>query len=649
MKKIVALCCTLSLLLMMGSGCTSGGGNSGADTQTEAGTGASTAGESVTDPGIESTTDAVTEPATEAPTEPETEAPPEEPNTTPYPIDHLTVFGHEIEEFAVVYADDASVNIQNAATELCDYIEKACGTRPAIRKASESTQELEILIGSTDRDTPTAIETRESLGYDGYMIHAEDGKLFLNGYSERATFYAVYGLLEDYLGCRFYTPTVERILEKHEIDIATDTHEAVTPRFFYREAGWGNSRDPAFVTKLRMNGTQLNLTGGGDTDDYCYYAGNFVHTMWKLCGQPSHVIDWAPCLSDESVYETVLGNVRKTLDANPNATIISVSINDCNDSFRGCQCDTCKAFNEKHQSDGATVFAFVNRIAREIRDEYPDVKVDTLAYLYTQTAPVDLEIEENVVIRFCPGRVCTCHPWEECQHRETKKFLKDLAEWEKICDNLFVWYYSEYVMNFHIPYPNILPMREHFNLLANSTVQGFYFEGMYGDAPVTDLERLRIYMGAKLLWDPDMTQEEYDLILNDFLEGYYGAGWSYIREYMDRLDASISSKYYAFFASKPTDFLRMNRSDLKELVTLWQNALAAAETDEQKAHVERDSISPMYAYLSRVGCSNEPDMARYMVSLMVKYEATRLGQLIPGEAGNPDFDPTTNDNWMVTW
>ena len=44
---------------------------------------------------------------------------------------------------------------------------------------------------------------------------------------------------------------------------------------------------------------------------------------------------------------------------------------------------------------------FVNRIAREIKDEYPDVMVHTFAYTFTRPVPVGLEIEDNVVIQLC--------------------------------------------------------------------------------------------------------------------------------------------------------------------------------------------------------------------------------------------------------
>ncbi len=652
MKRILTCLLAMCLLLSAGVGCTPK--DSGTDTS--AGTPA---------PGtLPDTPPAVTDFDTETTPREESDtmsaidtetAPPvdvEEPNTTPYPIDHLTIFGREVSEFAIVHADDASQNIQNAAAELANYIEKACGTRPVVKKASDSSGESEILVGPTDRDTKTVTETRDSLGYDGYFIHAEDGKLFLGGNSERTTFYAVYGLLEDYLGCRFYTTTVERILEKHEIDIASDLHYAITPRFFYRESGYGNrSRDPAFATKLRMNGCQWTLTGGGGTDNAAYYAGDFVHTLWKLCNQESHVIGWAPCLSDESVYETVLGNVRKTLDQNPTATFISVSINDCYVGQTGCKCDTCAAFNAEHKSDGATLMAFVNRIAREIKDEYPNVLVDTLAYHYTQTAPVGIQMEDNVVIRFCPMQACTCHTYAECSSDATETFMKDLAEWEKIADNLFVWYYSENTANFHVPYPNILPMREHFNRFAESKVQGFYFEG-YGDAPNTDLMYLRIYMGSKLLWNPEMTEEEYNVILNDFLEGYYGAGWTYIREYMDRIDAGLYDNRHMKCGADPTKYLlfpgEKGMATMKEYLALWESAIAAAETEEHRAHAERDSISWMYYYLLKVGCNNEPDLALELVDRMRRHEATRTAYG-PDIVKDPNFDPRNNSLWMITW
>jgi hypothetical protein len=45
---------------------------------------------------------------------------------------------------------------------------------------------------------------------------------------------------------------------------------------------------------------------------------------------------------------------------------------------------------------------------------------------------------------------------------------------------------------------------------------------------------LRTYLLAKLMWNPYMSEEEYDMHMNEFLKAYYGPGWVYIRKFIDK-------------------------------------------------------------------------------------------------------------------
>ena len=50
---------------------------------------------------------------------------------------------------------------------------------------------------------------------------------------------------------------------------------------------------------------------------------------------------------------------------------------------------------------------------------------------------------------------------------------------------------------------------------------------------------LRAYLFGKLLWNPYMSEEEYEQHINDFIKGYYGKGWKYIRRFFDRIHNSF--------------------------------------------------------------------------------------------------------------
>ena len=57
----------------------------------------------------------------------------------------------------------------------------------------------------------------------------------------------------------------------------------------------------------------------------------------------------------------------------------------------------------------------------------------------------------------------------------------------------------------------------------------------YYDDHITDMVELRAYLLSKLLWNPHMSEEEFDLHMDEFLEGYYGKGSKYIKEYLSML------------------------------------------------------------------------------------------------------------------
>jgi hypothetical protein len=48
---------------------------------------------------------------------------------------------------------------------------------------------------------------------------------------------------------------------------------------------------------------------------------------------------------------------------------------------------------------------------------------------------------------------------------------------------------------------------------------------------------LRAFLLAQLTWNPYMTEEEYYGLMDEFLKAYYGDGWMYIRQFIDKTTA----------------------------------------------------------------------------------------------------------------
>ena len=145
-----------------------------------------------------------------------------------------------------------------------------------------------------------------------------DNTLWLVGGEQRGTLYSVYEFLEAYLGCRFYTETLEKIPETNTIFIDAKTPEdKQIPAFYYRET-YGSS-DASFVSKLRLNGT-IN------TPDVNYgdrIHGSRNHNLFNLIDPDIYYEEHPeyfsgpgytqPCLTNPEVIQIVIESCRKYL------------------------------------------------------------------------------------------------------------------------------------------------------------------------------------------------------------------------------------------------------------------------------------------------------------------------------------------------
>ena len=553
-------------------------------------------------------------------------------------VKSLKIAGNSISDYVIVKQDGNDLTIQNAADNLKKYIKQATGIELEIKNESSS-QEKEILVGTTSRETAKVTSAKANLVNHGYAIVADGNKLFLTGKDATGAMYAVYSFLEDYLGCRFYTDSFEVIHFAKQINIPATLKVSFSPKTVYRDSHWKVTFGSAdFASKMRINSDEDNrdLTGYGE---YVKYAG-FVHTLASLAEMGQIQPGDQPCLTDETVYQTVLKNVRQWLRDNPDATIISVSQNDSYDGQLGCQCANCKAVDEEEGSPAGSLLRFVNRIADDIKDEFPNVYVDTLAYRYTRKAPSITKPRDNVIIRLCPIDVCVSHKYET--DTMSRSFIQDFEDWSAICDKLYIWDYITDFGFYQSPFPDFESLYYNIQYFAEHNVVGFFELGNYTSYS-GEFDELRSYLACKMMWNPDMTKDEYDALMLEFLKDYYGDGAPYIKEYIDYL-YSFSKKRHFDCYSRPDEILGTNTmGDAKKteffdkIQTLFADALAAT-SDEIHDNVEKASIQVKYLYLFVYGNDTYVNELNELYDLMVKYNITQIKEGV-------GLDPAKKNNW----
>ncbi|MBQ2730706.1 MAG: DUF4838 domain-containing protein [Clostridia bacterium] len=451
--------------------------------------------------------------------------------------------------YRVVIAADASEDVKKIAEEFVSYFERITSAKLDVVTDQEEVLGKEIVIGKTTRKIDAAVDY-SALGEEGYTYQTQDENLLLTGNTDRAVAYAVYGFLEDRLGVRYWTPDYETVPQKDVLDVAKKISVTETPLFWYRDMGEIGHNDPKWMVKMRLNSRQSlgsenyrknPFVGGGQG-----YADWFVHTIGKLAemekNESGNFFNVQPCLTDENVYQTVLKNVRKWMELYPDATVVSISQNDGTDESAMCDCKNCTAIYEAHgHVQSAKWIWFVSKVANELKDEYPNLHFETLAYNFTTMAPSGLEIPDNVIVRATSAFACMNHPYGKCgkgksgPEKSTAKFYNSLLDWSELCDNVFIWDYSTLFHNHWAPTTAFEALRQNMNLYAKNGVKGVYMQG--GDNNVSFGE-MRAYLTAKLLWDPAMEQEEFDELMEEFMEHYYGEGTSeplteYINLYND--------------------------------------------------------------------------------------------------------------------
>ena len=534
-----------------------------------------------------------TEPESESETETETEAE----TDNGIPLDAFTIGGMDITSFTLVVQEGGAACVRNSADELVEYLEQATGYR-----IEEKASEHEIVIGVTDRDTPVVTEARAKVELDGYTMLEDGGRLYITGSCDRGTMYGVYDFLEEYLGVRFLAADTTVVINQASAEIPAGFAKTHNPTFELRDTYWYDMRyKQDFANHSKDNSFYDNSTPVSDIGGGVGYAGRFVHTFSLLTGGTTHTGNVQPCLTDEEVYNTVLSNVRAWLDANPEATIISVSQNDSDAGVGGCQCVNCKAINDAEGSEMGSLLTFVNRIANDIKDDYPGVYVDTLAYRYTRTPPKTVRPAENVIIRLCSIECCFTHALSDPNCSRNKSFCKDIEAWSEICDNLYIWDYTYNAETYFTFFPNFDVLHANVQFYKDHNVKGVFLEGQQVSVS-GEFAELRSYLLAKLLWNPDMTEEQYYAYMDEFMQYYYGPGWVQIKEYMTVMTAHAIArnphvgifdkglKMFPFAHSSGSHDLNFG----KKMKVYWDEALEMAETDEQRAHVEKSSIQIYY-------------------------------------------------------
>ncbi len=464
----------------------------------------------------------------------------------------------------------------------------------------------EIHIGADVRGEQTDVS---ALSDDGFVIKTRGEDIVIAGKTPRGTVYGVYRFLEKFINFKCFTKDVESF-DMVETLVVEDLELCENPAFEYREIYFRSAFDTDFCVKNRLNSNMAHIPKekGGKLKFF-----NFHHSFNELV--PVEVYyDTHPeyfslvdgkrlrertqlCLTNEGVFLTARQTLRKWIKENPDCKVFSVSQNDWRNY---CTCPSCRKLDEEYGTPAASLIAFVNRLAEDIREDYPDVLLHTFAYQYTKKAPMGLRVADNVIVRLCNIECSWDLPMETQASKrpesEAAGFIENIAHWGTLCDHLYIWDYACNFRNYLLPFPNYRSMPENIRTYHKKRIVGVMQQGNFAYGEASALADLECYLGARLLWDP---YQDENAIIDEFIKGVYGEEcYPFIRAYVDLLCDSLQGNKLTLYQNSDAGYLTDEL--VREAEALFEKALSVVKTERGRWHLQKEYLSVLFMKASRM-------------------------------------------------
>jgi len=433
---------------------------------------------------------------------------------------------------------------------------------------------------------------------DGYEIKTVGTSIHISANNSAGFNNAVYFILEQQLGCRYFAPGALVIPKRKEIKISAVNTKQI-PCFNFRINYNGSAFDKGFAEWHGLH-NKPQKSDSKSFDDFESW-GLWVHTLHRLLpievyfsSHPEYFamrngvrVPDQLCLSNPEVLKIVIASLRKEMANNPTAKYWSVSQMD---NFNFCQCDRCRAIDSLNESPSGSIITFVNAVAKE----FPDKVISTLAYQFSRKAPKEVKPLPNVNIMLCTIE-CDRHKPIAADESEGS-FNNDLKQWGKLTHNILVW---DYVINFSNiigPFPNFHVLKPNLNLFKENHVSMLFEQGW--PRPSGEFNELRSYLLAKLIWDPSA---DTDSLMQDFCLGFYGPGGKFVYDYIQLSTQNLKKSGRALTLYEPMSahtqgFLSPKNTAL--YFNLLNQALVKTKNDPIYHHRVEMAMQPIrYAWL----------------------------------------------------
>lgn len=397
------------------------------------------------------------------------------------------------------------------------------------------------LLGSqTDIDL-----SYEELGELGPSVQTRGNTVYMAGFSDYGTVFAVYKFLHYQIGFKAYAYDCVTYDYYNDL-LLLDFDYSFNPGIDYGMGSDGEVIGQAKADELlRMCGFSAgnggyNLDGKLFNSLWCHTINQVVSTTYYPELYKYGQLCYSNPLSVEAAVETLCNLVATA--SGPFLMIGGL------DNVGSCSCEECKANYTLYGGAGGVYMRFLNSCAEKVEEYCKEVGVEKeivlvglMYYAYAEPpviqnedgslSPVDPSViarngQISVGICYTPIDACFMHPFGEGTCKTNETYSKHVKGWTVCAEKLFTYLYGtnfgaqKYIFN------NWSFVGDTYDFLAEN---GYFFltEEACGGG-ISPMANMRTFIRRELSWDPKQSTEA---LMNEFMDNYYGPGSAYVKKY----------------------------------------------------------------------------------------------------------------------
>jgi hypothetical protein len=447
------------------------------------------------------------------------------------PAEQMTLADNGKAQYVVVIPRNARRIEKKAANDLCLYVRLASGAALPIvgEDRLPAGDRPYISIGRTGLLARSSCRWKGAdLAVEGYALETEGKNVYLYGGSGRGLIHGVYSMLEEDLGCRWYSPTSADTPRVKRLAVSLAPRKYL-PVLELRDPYIHKMHDPNWSLRNKTNTphARVPLAWGGSiryhhmghtyaayfpTEQY-FAAHPEYYALVNGKRQPSQL-----CHTNEDVIRLSVQKTCEIFRTRPEVTVTAIGPND----GRGfCDCPDCRRLDDENGGRSGSFFHHVNRIAEGVKKEFPNNHLICLAYLDYAHPPKKLKVDDYVIVQLCTDS----HAWKHqfCFVWESKEFQEALKAWHAAKAKVFIWDYTTDYVHYLVPMANWPVVAENTRFNIRHGAAGIMYE-----SELNDVDEMRGWVWAKQLWNPELDTKA---LMRDFVFGYYKEAAQPIWEY----------------------------------------------------------------------------------------------------------------------